>query len=186
MERSEIRERLTGCPRHSLRSTRATCLASICQDHQGLADAYHSISIGTNGLNWRTRQRHPMTFRRSRSFGALVRKANAGRLLVPLTATNLMKRQGQYPERRKHLAWVQANLSQACVFRGRHRRLEVEIIDLLRARSGLELCPVIRAGISPTYSLRLRRKLATAASLNRRSVFLQQFAAIRRALCSTI
>ena len=73
---------------------------------------------------------------------ALVREANAGRLLVPLTATNLYETHKiNMPERRKHLAWVQATLSQGVVFRGRHKRLEVEIVDLLRARAGLEAIP---------------------------------------------
>ena len=73
---------------------------------------------------------------------ALVEEAKAGRLLVPLTATNLYEtHKVDIPERRKHLAWVQATLSQGMVFRGRYKRLEVEIIDLLRARSGLEALP---------------------------------------------
>lgn len=69
---------------------------------------------------------------------SLVREANTGHLLVPLTATNLYEtHKVDSSERRKHLAWVQATLSQGMVFRGRYKRLEVEVIDLLRARSGL-------------------------------------------------
>ena len=69
----------------------------------------------------------------------LVEEANAGRLVVPLTATNLYETQKiNIQERREHLAWVQSTLSQGLVFRGRYKRLEVEIIDHLRAGSGLE------------------------------------------------
>ena len=69
----------------------------------------------------------------------LVAEANAGRLVVPLTETNQYETQKiDLKERREHLAWVQATLSQGKVFRGRHKRLEVEIIDLLRARCNLD------------------------------------------------
>lgn len=69
----------------------------------------------------------------------LVEEANAGRLVVPLTATNLYETHKiNMRERREHLAWVQSTLSQGMVFRGRYKRLEVEIIDHLRAGSGLE------------------------------------------------
>lgn len=65
----------------------------------------------------------------------LVEEANAGRLRVPLTSTNLYETHKiADQERRKHLAWLQATLSRGTVFRGRHKRLEVEVIDLLRAR----------------------------------------------------
>lgn len=70
----------------------------------------------------------------------LVAEANAGRLVVPLTATNLYETHKiDIQERREHLAWVQSTLSQGMVFRGRYKRLEVEVIDLLRARCGLEV-----------------------------------------------
>jgi hypothetical protein len=69
----------------------------------------------------------------------LVTEVNAGRLVVPLTATNQYETQKiDIKERREHLAWVQSTLSQGMVFRGRYKRLEVEIVDLLRARYGLE------------------------------------------------
>jgi len=69
----------------------------------------------------------------------LVAEANAGRLVVPLTEANQYETQKiGSKERREHLAWVQATLSQGKVFRGRHKRLEVEVIDLLRARCHLE------------------------------------------------
>lgn len=72
----------------------------------------------------------------------LVEESNAGRLVVPLTATNLYEiHKINIKERRDHLARVQSTLSQGMVFRGRHKRLEVEIIDHLRSRSGLELLP---------------------------------------------
>jgi hypothetical protein len=48
----------------------------------------------------------------------LVEESNAGRLLVPLTATNLYETHKiDIQERREHLAWVQATLSQGMVFR---------------------------------------------------------------------
>ncbi len=69
----------------------------------------------------------------------LVGEANAGRVVVPLTASNIYETHKiANQERRDHLAWVQATLSQGLVFRGRHKRLEVEITDLLRAAYGLE------------------------------------------------
>jgi hypothetical protein len=69
----------------------------------------------------------------------LVEEANAGRLCIPLTSTNLYETHKiDIPERRQHLAWVQATLSQGMVFRGRYKRLEVEVVDLLRTRYGLE------------------------------------------------
>jgi hypothetical protein len=72
----------------------------------------------------------------------LVEQANAGRLIVPLTSTNLYETHKiNIPERREHLAWVQATLNQGNVFRGRHKRLEIEVTDLLRARCGLEALP---------------------------------------------
>lgn len=72
----------------------------------------------------------------------LVDEANAGRLVIPLTATNLYETQKiNIQERREHLAWVQSTLSQGTVFRGRHKRLEIEIVDHLRAGSGLEPLP---------------------------------------------
>ena len=42
------------------------------------------------------------------------------------------------PQRRHDLAYVQATLSQGQVFRGRHRRLEAEVTDVLRGAYGLE------------------------------------------------
>ena len=69
----------------------------------------------------------------------LVEEATAGRLVIPLTATNLYETHKiNSQERRDHLAWLQSTLSQGMVFRGRYKRLEVEIINHLRASSGLE------------------------------------------------
>jgi hypothetical protein len=88
-------------------------------------------------------QKSPADFPARREVLAfLVAEANAGRLVVPLTSTNLYEtRKINIPERRDHLAWVQSTLSQGMVFRGRYKRLEVEIIDHLRAGSGLEPLP---------------------------------------------
>jgi hypothetical protein len=72
----------------------------------------------------------------------LIEESNAGRLIIPLTATNLYETHKiNIKERRDHLAWVQSTLSQGKVFRGRYKRLEVEIVDHLRAGSGLETLP---------------------------------------------
>jgi len=69
----------------------------------------------------------------------LVAEAEAGRLVVPLTFTNLYETHKiNRKERRDHLAWVQCTLSQGMVFRGRYKRLEIEINNHLRAGSGLE------------------------------------------------
>jgi hypothetical protein len=73
----------------------------------------------------------------------LVKEVNAGHLVVPLTLTNLYETHKiGSPQRREHLAWVQSTLSQGMVFRGRHKRLEVEIIDHLRTQYGLG--PLVR------------------------------------------
>lgn len=72
----------------------------------------------------------------------LIEEANARRLVIPLTATNLYETHKiNIQERRDHLAWVQSCLSQGMVFRGRHKRLEVEVVDHLRAGCGLEPLP---------------------------------------------
>jgi hypothetical protein len=71
---------------------------------------------------------------------ALIQAAKDHSVLFPLTATNLYETQKiNDPDRRHHLAWVQATLSQGIVFRGRHRRLEVEVVDALRSAYGLPL-----------------------------------------------
>ena len=65
----------------------------------------------------------------------LVELANAGLVAIPLTSTNLYETQKiNIAERRTHLAWVQATLSQGLVFRGRHKRLEKEVTDILLSR----------------------------------------------------
>lgn len=52
----------------------------------------------------------------------------AGRLALPLTSTNLYETYKiADSERRRDLAFVQAVLSRGLVFRGRHKRLEVEV-----------------------------------------------------------
>jgi hypothetical protein len=88
-------------------------------------------------------QRSPTDFPAQREVLALlVEEANAGRLVVPLTTTNLYETHKiNIRARREHLAWVQSTLSQGMVFRGRYKRLEVEIIDHLRAGSGLQPLP---------------------------------------------
>jgi hypothetical protein len=70
----------------------------------------------------------------------LCQEAQAGRVLLPLTATNIYETHkiGD-PERRFDLAYTQATLSAGHVFRGRHKRLEIEVIDVLRNAYGLPL-----------------------------------------------
>jgi hypothetical protein len=72
----------------------------------------------------------------------LVREAEAGRLAVPLTNSNIYETHKITKlERRVDLAYVQATLSQGLVFRGRRKRLETEITDVLRKTYGLEPLP---------------------------------------------
>ncbi len=62
----------------------------------------------------------------------------AGRLVLPLSATNIYETYKiKDPERRHDLAIVQAILSRGLVFRGRHARLEVEVGSFLRSAHGL-------------------------------------------------
>lgn len=62
----------------------------------------------------------------------------AGRLALPLTATNIFETwKVNIPERRQDLASVQAALSRGLVFRGRHKRLEVEVSRVAREVHGL-------------------------------------------------
>jgi hypothetical protein len=70
----------------------------------------------------------------------LCRGVEAGRLVLPLTSTNIYETHKiNDPERRFILAETQATLSKGMVFRGRHKRLEVEIIDVLRGAYGRPL-----------------------------------------------
>lgn len=72
----------------------------------------------------------------------LIREADAGRIAVPLTNANIYETHKiDKLERRIELAYVQATLSQGLVFRGRRKRLEVEISDVLRKAYGLEPLP---------------------------------------------
>jgi hypothetical protein len=72
----------------------------------------------------------------------LVEGAKAGRLIVPLTQTNIYETHKiSDPERRHDLAFTQASLSQGRVFRGRHKRLEVEATDVVRRAYGLDPLP---------------------------------------------
>lgn len=68
-------------------------------------------------------------------------EVRAGRMAVPLTATNIYETHKiNDPQRRHDLAFVQSLLSRGIVFRGRHKRLEAEITEVLR--SAHELPPV--------------------------------------------
>jgi hypothetical protein len=73
---------------------------------------------------------------------SLVSEAKAGKIIVPLTFSNLYETQKiANPERREQLARVQSILSKGKVFRGRYKRLEVEVTDSLRRTCGLETLP---------------------------------------------
>jgi hypothetical protein len=62
---------------------------------------------------------------------AITREAEAGRLLLPLTAANIYETHKiNDPQRRHELAFLQASFSRGLVFRGRHKRLEAELNDL--------------------------------------------------------
>jgi len=75
---------------------------------------------------------------------AIAREVEAGRLVLPLTAANIYETQKiNDPQRRHELAVLQATASQGLVFRGRHRRLETELNELLCAIYGRP--PVARA-----------------------------------------
>ncbi len=64
----------------------------------------------------------------------LIEELKAGRILVPLTASNIFETHKiNMAERRFDLAHTQATMSAGLVFRGRYKRLEVELIDALRA-----------------------------------------------------
>jgi hypothetical protein len=65
-------------------------------------------------------------------------EVRAGRLALPLTATNIYETYKiNNPQRRQALASIQAFLSKGLVFRGKHKRLEVEISILLRKACNL-------------------------------------------------
>ncbi|MBK1696987.1 hypothetical protein [Rhodovibrio salinarum] len=68
---------------------------------------------------------------------ALSRNVETGRLVLPLTAANIYETQKTNdPAQRHNLAILLATASQGLVFRGRHHRLEAELIDLLQAIHG--------------------------------------------------
>jgi hypothetical protein len=70
----------------------------------------------------------------------LINERRAGRVLLPLTATNVYETHKiNNPERRFDLAYCMTTLGEAYVFRGRHRRLEVEVVDAVRRAYGLSL-----------------------------------------------
>ena len=73
-------------------------------------------------------------------------------------------------ERRFVVAYTQATLCQGKVFRGRHKRLEVEIIDVMRAAYGLESFPRTDDWFLSTYSSRHRasRTIRVSAAWSRR------------------
>lgn len=61
---------------------------------------------------------------------AMATPLESGRLIIPLTATNIYETHKiNDPERRHELALLQATVSQGRVFRGRYRRLEFELRD---------------------------------------------------------
>ncbi len=83
--------------------------------------------------------KHPVLYPDLRGLlEALACEVGAGRLAVPLSSTNLYETYKiRDAKRRQELARVQAALSRGLVFRGRYRRLEEEVSDVLRAAYGL-------------------------------------------------
>lgn len=72
----------------------------------------------------------------------LVEEVKAGRVTVPLTSTNIYETHKiNNLQRRSDLAFVQSILSKGLVFRGRHKRLEIEVTDVLRGAYGLPRTP---------------------------------------------
>ncbi|MFZ1429266.1 MAG: hypothetical protein WAS21_21115 [Geminicoccaceae bacterium] len=70
-------------------------------------------------------------------FVAIAQEIQTGRLILPLTAANIYETHKTNDTQRRHeLAVLQATASQGLVFRGRHRRLETELSDLLFAIHG--------------------------------------------------
>ncbi len=68
----------------------------------------------------------------------LVEEVRAGRILLPLTFTNIYETHKiNNLDRRHNLAYVQATLSHGLVFRGPHRRLQTEIGDVVRNICGM-------------------------------------------------
>jgi hypothetical protein len=67
-------------------------------------------------------------------------ETEAGRIILPLTATNIYETHKRNdPASRFDLAYTQATLSAGNVFRGRHKRIEMEVTDVLRGAYGLPL-----------------------------------------------
>ena len=78
---------------------------------------------------------HP---RNAELLGWLAAKVEAGTLRLPLTATNLYEtHKVKNSELRSAIAFTQAKLSEAHVFRGRRRRLEIEVSRVLSRLYGL-------------------------------------------------
>ncbi|HEV2160446.1 hypothetical protein [Bradyrhizobium sp.] len=62
----------------------------------------------------------------------------AGTITVPLTFANMYETQKINDSRQRHeLAFLQASLSKGLVFRGRFKRLEIELSDFVRSAYGL-------------------------------------------------
>ena len=117
----------------------------------------------------------------------LVEESNAGRLIVPLTATNLYETHKiNIRERRDHLAWFQSTLSQGMVFRGRYKRLEVEIVDHLRAGSGLEPLPREPRWFLSNVLFESTAEIGDNRLPQPSERFLMPFAATRLVSCSNI
>jgi hypothetical protein len=75
----------------------------------------------------------------------VIDEVGAGRLALPLTSTNIYETHKiNDAQRRYELASLQATLSQGRVFRGRYKRLEAEIGNVVRVACGLP--SISRAG----------------------------------------
>jgi hypothetical protein len=87
--------------------------------------------------------KHPADYPAQHSLlESIAREIDAGRLVLPLTAANIYETHKiNDPQRRHQLAILQATASQGLVFRGRHRRLETELHDVLCAIYGRPSAP---------------------------------------------
>lgn len=67
------------------------------------------------------------------TYEALIEAVNGGRVILPLSTVTMYETiKINDPERRHRMAAVQSMMSRGCVFRGRQRRLEMEISAFIR------------------------------------------------------
>lgn len=68
----------------------------------------------------------------------LIEELKTGRVVIPLTATNIFETHKiNIQERRLALSHIQATISAGLVFRGRYKRLEIELINVIRTANSM-------------------------------------------------